>query len=79
MQPAQVARTLSLTSEGETVLPRELLEALLVEKEQRADLGALTPHQQEILERLAVAATFGGEIAVSRELLETFLVEVATV
>jgi DNA-binding NarL/FixJ family response regulator len=79
MQPAQVARVLSVASEGETIIPRELLETLLVEREQRADLSALTLHQREIVERLAVAATFGGEIVVSRELLETFLVEVATV
>ena len=79
MQPAQVALALSVASEGETIVSRELLEALLVEMEQRADLAVLTPHQREILERLSVAATFGGEIAVSRELLETFLVEVATV
>ena len=77
MQPAQVARALSAASEGETIVPRELLEAFLVEMEQRAELSVLTPHQREILERLSVAATFGGEIAVSRELFETFLVEVA--
>jgi hypothetical protein len=79
MQPTQVARALWAATEGETIVSRELLEALLVEMEPRADLRVLSPHQREILERLCVAATFGGEIAVSRELLETFLVEVATV
>lgn len=79
MQPAQVARALSAAAEGEALVPRELLEALLVELEERAELSALTPHQREILERLCVAATFGGEIALSRELLESFLMEVVTV
>ena len=77
MQATQVARALLAASKGEIIVSRELLEALLVEMEPRADLTVLTPHQREILERLCVAATFGGEIAVSRELLETFLVEVA--
>jgi FixJ family two-component response regulator len=77
MQATQVARALSAASKGEIIVSRELLEALLVQMEPRADLTVLTPHQREILERLSVAATFGGEIAVSRGLFETFLVEVA--
>jgi hypothetical protein len=79
MHPAQVVRALWAASEGETLIPRELLEALLVEMEARAELGDLTPLQREALERLCVAATFGGEISVSREVLETFLMEVATI
>jgi hypothetical protein len=79
MQPAQVARALSAASAGETIVPRELLEALLVERAQRAELGTFTSRQREILEQLVVAATCRGEIAIPRELLEAFLVEVVAV
>lgn len=77
MQPAQVVLALLAASKGETIVSRELLEAFLVEMGPRTDLGALTPLQREILERLSAAATFRGEIVVSRELLDTFLMEVA--
>jgi DNA-binding NarL/FixJ family response regulator len=74
MQPAQIACALSTASKGATVVPRELLEAFLVERESRED--RLADNQREILELIAEAATSAGEIAFPEELLEAFLVEV---
>jgi hypothetical protein len=56
---------------------RYLFEAFLAEiMEAQADL-ALTPHQQEFLELIAVLATSQDDIVVRRELLEAFLRETA--
>jgi DNA-binding NarL/FixJ family response regulator len=74
MQPVQI----EVASKGERLVPRELLEAFLVEAQSRADLAVLSPRQQEILLLIAEAATSKGEIVLSRELLEAFLMEVAT-
>jgi hypothetical protein len=79
MKPAQVVYVLSETSKSEIIVPRELLEAFLVEAETRGDLGILSTRQQEILMLIAEAATSKGEIVLSRELLEDFLMEVAMV
>src|SRR3954453_7824921 len=79
MKPAQVVYILSETSKGEIIVPRELLEAFLVEAESRGDLGILSTRQQEILMLIAEAATLKGEIVISRELLEGFLMEVAMI
>jgi DNA-binding NarL/FixJ family response regulator len=61
MQPSQVARAISLASEGETVFPRELVTALITQ-EQPPDLLALTPRQREILGLVAQGLT-NAEIA----------------
>ncbi len=52
MSPQQIVRALSVASEGEAVLPRELLNQLVKEQSQ-ADLSVLTPRQLEILELVA--------------------------
>ncbi len=75
MQPAQIIRALLTASEGETLLPRDLLEAFLEEMSARADLTVLTPHQREFLELVAASASYNDEIVVPRELLEAFLRE----
>jgi DNA-binding NarL/FixJ family response regulator len=77
MQPVQIVKLLEVASGGESLLPRELLEAFLVETQSQADLAVLSPRQQEILILIAEAATSKGEIALSKELLEDFLTEVA--
>jgi DNA-binding NarL/FixJ family response regulator len=79
MQPVQIVKLLEVASKGERLVPRELLEAFLVEAQSRADLAMLSPRQQEILMLIAEAATSKGEIVLSRELLEDFLIEVAMV
>jgi DNA-binding NarL/FixJ family response regulator len=79
MQPVQIVRLLEVASGGESLLPRELLEAFLVETQSQADLAVLSPRQQEILLLIAQAATSKGEIVLSRELLEAFLTEIAIV
>jgi DNA-binding NarL/FixJ family response regulator len=79
MQPVQIVKLLEVASKGERFVPRELLEAFLVETQSRADLATLSPRQQEILMLIAEAATSKGEIVLSRELLEDFLMEVAIV
>jgi DNA-binding NarL/FixJ family response regulator len=77
MKPAEIVYALSEASKDERLVPRELLEAFLVEAQSRADLAMLSPRQQEILMLIAEAATSKGEIVLSRELLEDFLMEVA--
>lgn len=77
MQPVQIVRALSVVSKDKAILPRELLEAFLLEMESRVDLIILTPRQREVLELLAAAATSGGEVMIPRGLLEAFLTEVA--
>jgi DNA-binding NarL/FixJ family response regulator len=72
MQPALIICALSMASEGETLVPRDLLEAFLVEMVSRADL-TITPRQREFLELVVVTATSRGEIVVPRKLLEAFL------
>jgi DNA-binding NarL/FixJ family response regulator len=52
MEPSQIVHTLSLTSEGEVVVPRELVEDLVNEKP-RKDLSLLTDQQLSILELVA--------------------------
>jgi DNA-binding NarL/FixJ family response regulator len=52
MPPEQIVRALLVASEGEVILPRELLSHLMEERSQ-ADLSALTPRQLEILELVA--------------------------
>jgi DNA-binding NarL/FixJ family response regulator len=61
MQPSQIARAISLASEGETVFPRELVTGLISEEEP-PDLLALTARQREILELVAQGLT-NAEIA----------------
>ena len=61
MQPSQVARAISVASEGETVFPRELVTGLISEEEP-PDLQALTARQREILE-LAAHGLTNAEIA----------------
>jgi DNA-binding NarL/FixJ family response regulator len=56
MQPSQIARALSLASEGKTVLSRELSIALITQ-EQPPNLLALTPRQREILGLVAQGLT----------------------
>jgi DNA-binding NarL/FixJ family response regulator len=48
MQPSEIARAISLASEGEAVFARELTMALINE-EQPPDLLALTPRQRQVL------------------------------
>jgi DNA-binding NarL/FixJ family response regulator len=52
MPPEQVVRALEVASKGETVVPRELIKAL-VEAEAPVDPGVLTPRQREVLELVA--------------------------
>ena len=48
MSPEQIARAVEVAAEGEMVAPRKLLEYLIT-NEERADLGALSVRQREIL------------------------------
>jgi DNA-binding NarL/FixJ family response regulator len=57
MEPSQIARALSLASEGEIVFPRELTAALINQEDQPPDLQALTPRQREILGLVARGLT----------------------
>ena len=61
MEPSQIARAISVASEGETVFPRELVTGLISEEEP-PDLLALTARQREILELVAQGLT-NAEIA----------------
>jgi hypothetical protein len=73
-QPEQIVRTLSAAFAGEALVPRDLLEALLLEKVSRADVMVLTPRQREFLELVVVeAATFEDVIVSPKELLREFL------
>jgi DNA-binding NarL/FixJ family response regulator len=74
MQPAQIIYALSAALKGETLVPRDLLQAFLVEKESQVDT-VLTPRQREFLELVAVSASSGREIMVPRELLKAFVRE----
>ena len=56
MQPSQIVRALFLASEGELVLPRELLNDL-IEEESCSALLDLSPRQREILELVAEGLT----------------------
>lgn len=76
MQPAQIVHALSAAFAGETLVPRDLLEAFLIEMASRIN-PAITPHQQEFLWMVATLATFSDDIVVSRELFEAFLGEAA--
>ncbi len=67
MQPSQIARALSLASEGEIVFSRELSIALITQ-EQPPDLLALTPRQGEILALVAQGMT---NAEIGRELFLT--------
>ncbi len=53
MPPEQIVRALLVASEGEVVLPRELLNQLVKEQSQAEHLSALTPRLLEILELVA--------------------------
>ena len=80
MQPAQIIHALSEASRDKIVMPRELLEAFLVEIESQEDPVILSPSQREILEeilQLAAETISQNDIVMPRELLEAFLVEVA--
>lgn len=79
MKPDQVVYVFSETSKGEIIVPRELLEAFLVEAKSRGDLAILSTRQREILMQIAEAATPGGEIVLPRKVLEDFLMEVTMV
>jgi DNA-binding NarL/FixJ family response regulator len=56
MQPSEIARALSLASEGKAVFPRDLITALL-NQERPPDLLALTARQREILGLVAQGLT----------------------
>ena len=73
MQPEQILRALSVAFQDKTLVPRDLLEALLVEKVSRADITALSSHQREFLELVVEAATLKDEIVSPKELLREFL------
>jgi hypothetical protein len=76
MRCTQITCALAAASKGETLVPRDLLEALLVERVSRVDLDFLTPRQLEFLELVvAEATTTKDEIVVPRELFEAFLRE----
>ena len=80
MQSVQIVKLLEVASRGESLVPRELLEAFLIEAESRADLAILSTRQREILMLIAEAGTPPGrEVVLSRELLEDFLKEIAVV
>jgi hypothetical protein len=79
MKPAQVVYVFSEASKDKIIVPRQLLEAFLLDVESRGDLAIVSPRQREILMLIAEAATREGEIVLSREVLENFLMEVAMV
>jgi hypothetical protein len=79
MKPAQVVYVFSEASKGKVIVPRQLLEAFLLDMESRGDLAIVSPRQREILMLIAEAATREGEIVLSREVLENFLMEVTMV
>lgn len=56
MKPAQIVRALSLATRGQVVVPRELLQGLVVGEEE-ADLSTLTPRQRQILRLVAEGLT----------------------
>lgn len=61
MKPSQIARALSVASEGEIAVPRELLKDLIV-AEAPVDTAILSPRQREILELVCEGLT-NGQIA----------------
>jgi hypothetical protein len=75
-QPAESICALSAASEGDTVITRGLLEALLVERASHED--SLSPHQRGIIFELAVTASMSSEgaLRLPKKLLEAFLGEV---
>ncbi|MDQ3510064.1 MAG: response regulator transcription factor [Actinomycetota bacterium] len=48
MEPSQIVRALSVATQGEVVIPRDLLNDLVAD-EAPIDLGGLTPRQREVL------------------------------
>jgi hypothetical protein len=77
-QPAESICALSAASEGNTVITRGLLEALLIERASHEE--CLSPHQRGITFELAVAASMSSEgaLRLPKKLLEAFLGEVMT-
>ena len=74
MPTAQVVCALSAASKGETVIPRDLLEAFLRKEVSRTGPTVLSSGQRRFLEMVAVSASIPGDIiSVPRELLEAFL------
>jgi hypothetical protein len=73
MPTAQVVRALSAAFKGETIIPRDLLEAFLAKEVSRTGPTVLTTGQQRFLEMAAVSASIPGDIRVPRELLGAFL------
>jgi hypothetical protein len=74
MQPRLIIWAFRVVSEGETLVPRELLEECLGERVSRED-PVVDSQQIEFLKRVVTCTSAGEAVVVPRELLEAFLVE----
>lgn len=75
MSPEQIYRILSAASRDEIIIPKEVLEAFLVEMGSREDRADLDSRQREALEWIVGAAYRRSEIAMPREFSEALLEE----
>jgi hypothetical protein len=74
MPTAQVVRVLSAASKGETIIPRDLLQAFLAKEVSRTGPTVLSSGQRRFLEMVAVSGTIPDDIIrVPKELLGAFL------